>query len=182
MSEIKIWQGKHDMLCGIYCAAHLIACYKVANNNPKNQSEFYLSETEAAFYALMRSVERLKWLTAKRVCESRPKKGGGFKDTEMEKIFNGLNAKECENLTAIAFSRAKISKLRGSKKRSILRRGASAIVNEPGELHWITAEGIHRDGGYCCFDPSLDYPKRRLSKISWDKGLLITEPKHWISS
>ena len=164
------------MLCGIYCAARVIACFRVRNSSPASQSEFFETEADRAFYALMRSTEELGWLTAKRLCEDRPRKGGGYKDKELERIFNTVAEKEREGLTAIAFCRAKIERLKGSQRRDLLARGACAIVNEAGQNHWITVEGKHPNGGYRTFDPSLDDPKESIPQISWKKGLLIAEP------
>ena len=173
MSERVLWQGSLDMLCGIYCAARLIACFKVQNSAPANQSKFFEVAAESAFYALMRSVEAGGFLTAKRLCESRPGKGGGFKDKELERIFNRLEEPEREGLTAIAFCRAKIARLKGSQRRALLSQGACAIVNEAGGNHWITVEGKHRDGGYKTFDPSLEDSVECIPQINWSKGLFI---------
>ena len=175
------------MLCGIYSSAHLIACFKVKAAGARGcveliasaekHREFYEEAVEAAFYALMKSLEANKLLTAKRLCESRPKKGGGFDDKTLEKVFNALDEDDREGLCALAFCRAKVKKLRGSQKRKILAAGACAIVNQSGENHWITVEGKHPDGGYWSFDPSRDDPKQSIPQVGWSKGLFIGKPE-----
>ena len=176
MGKRLVWQGSFDMLCGIYCAAHLIACFKVKNSSPENQAEFYESAAETAFYKLMLSVEGCGLLTAERLARPNSKKSG-FNDRQLEKIFNNLEDKDREGLIAIAFCRSKIKILKNSERRAMLRRGACAIVNQSGENHWITVDGKHRDGGYYSFSPCLEDVNKSIPQIGWEKGLFVAEPK-----
>jgi hypothetical protein len=177
VSNKVVWQGSFDMLCGIYCAAHLIACFKVRNSaTPENHAEFYENAAETAFYHLMISVENLGMLTAQKLAEPNSKKSG-YSDKQLEKIFNHLTFDNREGLKAVAFCRAKIKNLKGSERRAIMRKGACAIVYESGENHWITIEGKHQDGGYCSFDPSIEGASQRVARISsWSKGVFIVDP------
>jgi hypothetical protein len=177
VSEQAFFQGSADMLCGIYCAARLIACHKVRNNAPSNQLEFYESSADAAFFRLMVSVEECNYLTAKKIACPDPKKGGGFKDMQLQRVFNRLDKIDREGLTAIAFSSARIKALKGSECRKILDNGAYAVVNQSGENHWITIEGKHRDGGYYSYDPSEGGSIRSVPQIGWSKGLFVADPE-----
>ena len=56
----------------------------------------------------------------------------------------------------------------------------SAIIKEDGGKHWIAATGLHRDGGYYCFDPNREENVTRRERIRWDDGVMIA-PKGWLS-
>ena len=165
------------MLCGIYCAARLIACHKVRNTNPDNQLEFYENAADTAFYKLMISVEECGYLTAKKIACSAPKMGGGFKDKQLQRVFNKLGEVDREGLKTIAFSSSKIKAINGSDCRRIIDQGAYAIVNQSGENHWITIEGKHRSGGYYSYDPSEGGSTSSVPQIGWSKGLFVAEPE-----
>ena len=177
MTKQSFFQGSADMLCGIYCAARMIACHKVRKADPENQAEFYEQAADEAFYKLMISVEDCKLLNAARIACPDPKKGGGFNDRQIQRVFNKLAETDREGLKAIAFTSSKIGPLKGSERRNILERGAYAIVNQSGENHWITIEGKHRDGGYYSYDPSEGGSISNVPQISWRKGLFVAEPK-----
>ena len=180
MTKQPFFQGSADMLCGIYCAARLIACHKVLKADPENQAEFYERAADDAFYKLIISVEECKLLNAARIACPDPKKGGGFKDKQLQRVFNRLKDTDREGLKAIAFSSSLMNSLKGSEYRDMLKRGAYAIVNQSSENHWITIEGKHRDGGYYSFDPSEGGSTSSVPQIGWGKGLFIAEPKVFI--
>ena len=188
MTNAVSWQGTCDALCGIYCAAHLIACYAVMRRSTQaNQLSFYKKESEKAFHHLLFSMEDKELLTAQKL--SIRSRYGGLTDRQIEAVFNNLAPENRENLTALAFSRPQLSKLTNTQHREILSNGACAIVHEHGKDHWISAadeeigekwvtvEGRHRDGGYCCFDPDLRKNTKRRTRLRWDKGVFIGPPE-----
>jgi hypothetical protein len=156
------------MLCGIYCAAHLIGCYAVAERaNRKTQKAIYESNARIAFLNLLESLEKQRLLRARKIaCEN----VGGFSDRQIAKVFNGLTARRRRNLFAVTFTDPLIRNLRNSERRELIFDiGACAIVQEDGSRHWITAEGRHRDGGYACFDPELPDPITRRERLGWER-------------
>ena len=70
---IKVtWQGSFDALCGIYCAAHLIACFTVKETvkdkaTLKKQRKIYESAASDAFARLMESMEQVGLLKANKI-------------------------------------------------------------------------------------------------------------------
>ncbi|MXO74038.1 hypothetical protein GRI40_02230 [Altererythrobacter aerius] len=184
MSERLFHQGSGDMLCGLYCAAHLIACFKVKNKNPRNQMDFYVKAAELALQRLAESAQRLKLLTAEHLFEPKAENGGGFNDMALQRIFNGLEVADRENLRAIAFSSKRLKHLwgaeylKGSHGHDILAQGARAVVNQSRENHWVTVEGRHPERGYVSYDPSLDDPKSLVETIPWKRGgIFVAEPE-----
>lgn len=172
------------MLCGLYCAAHLIACFKVKNNSPKRQLDFYGKAAERALQLLAESAERSNLLTAKHLFEPEASKGGGFNDMALQRIFNGVKIEDREQLRAVAFSSRRIKHLRGQKYlkgshgHQILNQGARAIVNQTRENHWVTVEGLCKSEGRVSYDPSSDEPKSIVTTIPWKRGgVFIAEPE-----
>lgn len=173
MAKNSIWQGSLDMLCGIYCATRLIACYTVAGRaNPKTQKAIYDTASRNAFRNLIQSAEDLGYLKARKIANQSV---GGYYDNELEKIFNNLSPRKRYNLTALAFTRPEFKALKNSQRRDlVLSFDACAIVQEHGKKHWITIEGKHRDGGYSCFDPQIPDNTARRQKLRWERGLIIS--------
>ena len=165
------------MLCGIYCAARLIARYTVADRaNAKTQRATYENAAQNAFNNLIQSAEDLKLLKAKKIAH----KYGGYYDYEIERIFNNLTPRKRRNLNALAFSGTIFKHLLDSQRRDlIINLGCNAIVEQHGRKHWITVEGNHPDGGYECFDPQLTDNISRRKRLTWDRGVLISrKPLH----
>lgn len=175
MSSRNVWQGSLDMLCGIYCAVHLIAHYTVAGRpNLNNRKAIYNFAARSAFRNLMQSAEDLGLLKATKIANYN---SGGYYDNEIEKIFNNLTPRKRYNLSALAFTNPKFKSLKNSERRTLVfDSGVSAIVSEHGGDHWIAVEGQHPDGGYACFDPQLSNNTSHRHRIKWERGLLIFMP------
>lgn len=178
MSNRVTWQGSFDMLCGVYCAAHLIASFAVKEKaTRKNQSDIYENAVEEAFGKLVRSMEQVGLLRADKIVAG--KGCAGLTDRQIESIFNNLSEKSRAGLKAVAFSRPKIKAMRNSERRHVLESGARAIVQEHGGDHWITVEGRHEDGGYRTFDPQLTDNTKHRTKLGWEKGVFIGKAGLW---
>ena len=182
MPNRGLWQGKLDMFCGLYCATRIIACYAVAAKaDDKTQPAVYEQAAERAFYHLLRSAEELGWLTARKIAAPNV---GGYTDLQVERIFNNLPARTRQGLQAIAFRRRAFQNLKNSERRALITDfNACAIIQEDGGRHWITVEGLDRDGDYSCFDPELgdgadtQGRKSKRQRILWDQGVLVGKSK-----
>ena len=173
MSGWQPRQGNLDMLCGIYCAARIIACYTVAHRaNPKNQASIFEKAAKNAFRNLVVSAENEGLLTAKKIASE----NGGYYDHELVEIFNGMTLRRRLNLSAVSFRDPMIKRLKNSERRDlIVSFGSCAIVQEDGDRHWIMVEGLHREGGYSCYDPEGVVEQRK--RLSWSRGLFVLKPE-----
>ena len=165
------------MLCGIYCATRIIACYKVASTaNEQTQAAVYEDAAQNAFHYLLESTEDLKLLTAKKLAHPIV---GGFTDLQLEKIFNNVPVRKRLGLQALSFRRSSFKSLANSERRShVIDFNSCAIIKEDGDRHWITVEGLDKDGDYACFDPELPdtdeiLNRSKRKRIAWDQGVLI---------
>ncbi len=161
MPKQSAWQGSLDMLCGIYSAAHILSL------NRKGSQE---KLQDQAFRNLLLSAEEKKLFTAKHLTTR------GYYDRDLVVIINNLTPRRRHGLHATAFSHESLKSLYNRDRRALIRAGAYAIIQEHGTEHWIAVVRLRGDGGYHCFDPSLEDTTSRRQRVRWDRGVLLSPP------
>jgi hypothetical protein len=165
VSKKLVFQGKLDGFCGIYSAAHIIAM--------KSDND-YEDAVELAFFGMLKSLEKLGHLTAKRIAGPE----AGFSDLMIAKAVNNMPSRNRGSLGAVAFRKSVFHNSNLAKRaKELISEGAGFVIQENGGAHWIAVTGLTKNGNYRCFDPWHSDPKKKRERIPWDEGVLIAPDK-----
>jgi hypothetical protein len=157
-------QGTFDGFCGIYCLVHLVAV---------RQPRKYQQVARETFFQMLRSLEKRKYLSAKRIASTVDDEIG-FPAAMIAEAFNSLGPKKRFGLRAVAFSNKKFAESRFHKNAPLaFQSGCTFVAGVDAGNHWVALEGSSAEGGYAYYDPEPHAQIRKIKKISWKEGLVL---------
>lgn len=137
------YQGQLDQLCGVYCLTLALGGYDGSRLVGRTPTARYKN----AFAKLMASMEDQELLTAENLSNK------GLTDSELIKIFNGVDQKYRNGLIAV-LSKEYVPGYDGSFASigAIIDACGSAVISSENDRHWILA--YKRQGSFFkCRDP-----------------------------
>ena len=163
MTEL-ISQGSLDGFCGLYATAHLIAVLSATD---------YEASTNKAFFQLLRSLERRRRLTAKRIASTNPNELG-FTARFIADAVNETPTRSRQGIAAVSFENATFKHSAYFKNAPLaFENGCGFVIQVDEGNHWVATSEKSSAGRYICFDPSAEREHAEFGKIFWNEGLMV---------